>query len=261
VVTHHDSTTDRFPELFSNAAAIRRRLMKTYARADRVICISAASQADLLHYYDVAPERTEVIHHGFTPLPETPEAEASLLLPEQRYLLYVGARHSYKNFLAVLAALGQQKDKSLQLLVAGGGDFTAAEASAINRLGLGARVHLLARVTEHQMAAAYRGATLFVYPSLYEGFGFPPLEAMSVGCPALVSRIPALLEVCEDGAFYFDSANVEELADLIARLNFDESLRLTKKDAGFAQLRKYTWAKAGKQTLTAYRRAIDERHT
>jgi glycosyltransferase involved in cell wall biosynthesis len=210
----------------------------------------------LLHYYGVAPERTEVIHHGFTPLPETTDDALRGRIPEQPYLLYVGARHSYKNFPVVLEALARQRDGDLQLVVAGGGPFRAEETAMIERLRLTARVHLLPRVTDGQLALAYRGAVLFVYPSLYEGFGFPPLEAMDAGCPALVSRTSALPEICGDAAFYFDPTSVEELAELIARLRLDEGLRLSKRALGYAQVRKYTWAKAAASTLRAYRRAV-----
>jgi glycosyltransferase involved in cell wall biosynthesis len=260
VATHHDSTPQRFPHLFRNAEAIRQRLATVYQRADRIICISESSRADLLHYFAVAPEKTVVIHHGFTPFPKGQEDLLHRLLPKQPYLLFVGARHSYKNFPAVMEALALQKGSELHLLVAGGGAFIAEEVQAMERLRIADRVHLLPRVSDELLAAAYRHAHIFIYPSLYEGFGFPPLEAMHAGCPVVVSRSSAVPEICGDAAFYFDPTSVEELAALITSLSGDEQLRLSKREAGYAQVRKFAWEHTAAQTLEAYRKALDPRN-
>jgi glycosyltransferase involved in cell wall biosynthesis len=256
VVTHHDSTPQRFPELFRDASSIRERLEKVYTRADRIICISESCRADLLQYFAVEAERCSVIHHGFTPLIEDPDITPGTLFPDQPYLLFVGARHAYKNFPAVLKALALQKDTDLRLLVVGGGPFTATETDTLAQLRLTERVRLLPRASDTVLAAAYRHAHMFIYPSLYEGFGFPPLEAMHAGCPALVSRSSAMPEICGDAAFYFDPLKVEELAELIARLQASETLRLSKRELGMAQVRKYTWGRSAAQTLHVYRQAI-----
>lgn len=254
VATHHDSTPDHYPHLFPDAASIRNRLKKVYARADRIICISASCQADLLRFYDVAPERTQVIHHGFTPLQSNDEQPVDL--PIEPYLLYVGARHSYKNFPLLLEALALQKASDLHLVVAGGGSFTPLEVETIQCLRLASRLHLLPRLTDGQLAAAYRNAAMFVYPSLYEGFGFPPLEAMAAGCPALVSRTSALPEICGGAAFYFNPNKVEDLATLITALHNDSGLRLSKCEAGYAQVAQYTWDRTATGTLSAYQIAL-----
>jgi glycosyltransferase involved in cell wall biosynthesis len=257
VVTHHDSTPERYPQLFPDAAAIHARLSKLYAAADRIICISESSRRDLLQFHSIDPAKTEVIHHGFTPLPE-----AELLSTDfngKPFLLYVGARSAYKNFPVVLEALAQQRDPSLCLLVLGGGAFTDSENSQIKRLELGGRIQLIPRATDAQLSAAYKSATLFIYPSLYEGFGFPPLEAMQAGCPAIVSRTSALPEICGDAAFYFDTENSEGLASLIESVRGDEAFRLSKRDAGFAQVRRYSWEKAAAETLAVYRKTVADK--
>jgi glycosyltransferase involved in cell wall biosynthesis len=100
---------------------------------------------------------------------------------------------------------------------------------------------------------------MFVYPSLYEGFGFPPLEAMYAGCPAIVSRTSALPEICGDAAFYFDPNNDEELALLIDSMSSDAAFRTSKREAGFTQVRRYSWAKTAAATLAAYQTALDRR--
>jgi glycosyltransferase involved in cell wall biosynthesis len=254
VVTHHDSITERYPHLFPDAAAIHGRLKRLYARADRIVCISEASRQDLLHFHTVPLEKTEVIHHGFSPLPEPVETELTDF-DGRPFLLYVGARSAYKNFSLVVEALAGQRDKALCLLVMGGGAFSSEEAQHIEQCGVTSRVRLVPRASDGELAAAYRAACLFLYPSLYEGFGFPPLEAMHSGCPAIVSRIPALLEICGDAAFYFDPETAE-LVSLIESLRSDDTFRFSKKEAGFAQVARYTWEQAATLTLAAYRRAL-----
>jgi glycosyltransferase involved in cell wall biosynthesis len=257
VVTHHDSTPQRFPHLFRDAAAIHKRLRKVYERADRIICISESCRTDLLEYFAIEPERTEVIYHGFTPLPEDDGEWPDELSPERPYLLFVGARHSYKNLPTVLRALALQKDSELRLVVAGGGPFSSEETELIEQLHLNERVRLIPRVSDAVLSAAYRNALMFIYPSIYEGFGFPPLEAMHTGCPAVVSRSSALPEVCGDAAFYFDPSSVEELAALIAKLRDDDRLRLSKREAGRAQVMKYSWERSAAQTINVYHKAIE----
>ena len=256
VVTHHDSTPDRFPRLFPDASAIHTRLQKVYARADRIICISESCRQDLLHYFPIAQEKTVVIHHGFSPLPAVGADERREVPCEQPYLLYVGSRAAYKNFPFLLQALAQQSQKDVHLVAAGGGPLSAAEMLEISRLQLTDRLHLLPRVSDTQLAALYRNAAVFVYPSLYEGFGFPPLEAMSVGCPALVSRVAALPEICGDAAFYFDPECVDDLAAGITRLLGDDSVRLSKLAPGLERVQRYTWHRAAADTLGVYRAAL-----
>lgn len=256
VVTHHDSTPDHFPALFPNAAAIHARLEKVYERADRIICISESCRQDLLRFFRVAPEKTVRIYHGFSALPLECDDERSTLPCAQPFLLYVGSRAAYKNFFTLLRAMAQQPDKDLHLVVAGGGDFRADEMAEISRLRLSGRVHGIPRMSDEQLAALYRNATVFVYPSLYEGFGFPPLEAMSVGCPALVSQTSALLEICGDAAFYFDPASVEDLASSLAHLLSNSALRHSKRQVGLAQVKRYTWQQTATETLAAYHAAL-----
>ncbi len=256
IATHHDSTPDHFPGLFPDAAAIHGRLKKVYARADRIICISESCRQDLLGFFNVEPAKAVTIHHGFSALPPEREDERNHLPCRQPFLLYVGSRAAYKNFPMMLQALAAQAQKDLHLVAAGGGAFRADEMIEISRLKLSERVHGLPRVSDEQLASLYRNAEIFVYPSLYEGFGFPPLEAMSVGCPALVSRTSALPEICGEAAFYFDPASAEDLAASIAKLLGDEGLRHSRRQPGLAQVKLYTWQKTAAATLATYRAAL-----
>jgi glycosyltransferase involved in cell wall biosynthesis len=256
VATHHDATQERFPELFRNAAAIRARKGRLYQRADIVICVSESARQDLMEIYGVAEARTRLVHHGVTPIAETTRPfEDGDVRP---YMLYVGSRSSYKNFLALVQAFAKTEPaRSMRLVVAGGGVWSDAERAAMAEDGLADRVLLLPRVDEARLGALYRGAVLFVYPSLYEGFGLPPLEAMSAGCPVLVSRTSSLPEICGDAACYFDPAVEGALEQELARLLGDRALLGAKVDAGRARVGRYTWESAAAGTLAVYREVLD----
>ena len=129
------------------------------------------------------------------------------------YLLYVGSRAGYKNFGLLLEAFSRSGLAGhYRLLAVGGGAFTAAEQQRIASLRLAGSITVIPKADDAILARAYRDAALFIYPSLYEGFGFPPLEAMSMGCPVLVNRTSSLPEVCGDAAFYFDASDPDELS-------------------------------------------------
>jgi glycosyltransferase involved in cell wall biosynthesis len=259
VATHHDATQERFPGLFRNAAAIRARKGRLYRRADLVICVSESARQDLMEIYGVAESRTRLVHHGVTPVAES--AGAFRDGDPRPYVLYVGSRSAYKNFLALVEAFASiDSALSMRLVVAGGGAWSDTERAAIAEHGLVDRVVLLPRVDETQLDALYRGAALFVYPSLYEGFGLPPLEAMSAGCPVLASRTSSLPEICGDAAYYFDPATKGALEQELQRLLGDAALRVAKVAAGRARVGRYTWESAATGTLAVYREALDRAH-
>jgi glycosyltransferase involved in cell wall biosynthesis len=255
VATHHDATQERFPHLFRNAAAIRARKARLYARASIVICVSESAQRDLEELYGVSRERTRLVYHGVDPIPETTAFTDGDPRP---YLLYVGARSAYKNFSALLSAFAAAPAaEAVRLVVAGGGPWTSSERAEIARFGLDGRVTLLPRVSDAALAGLYRGAMLLAYPSLYEGFGLPPLEAMSAGCPVLVSRTSSLPEVCGEAAHYFDPALHGSLRAELDRLLADPALLRAKVNAGRAQAGRYTWEAAAAKTLVVYRDALE----
>ncbi len=256
VATHHDCIHERFPKLFSNAPSIVASKRKLYAQADAIICVSESSRRDLLHFYNVAETKTHVVYHGFSPLP-LPEGD-----PPDRaepYLLYVGSRASYKNFGLLLEAFfrsGLAGD--YRLLAVGGGSFTPAEQERIASLKLGGSVTVVPKADDGALARAYRDAALFIYPSLYEGFGFPPLEAMSLGCPVLVNQTSSLPEICGDAAFYFDAAaDPGELSRCLTSILADDPERARKRELGEQRVSLYDWNRSACRTLDVYRSVLN----
>jgi glycosyltransferase involved in cell wall biosynthesis len=254
VVTHHDCTHERFPQMFHNASFIIQRKRKLFSRADAIICVSESSRRDLLHFYDVDEKKTHVVYHGFSPLHVDRSVTDPVDWAGVPYLLYVGSRAEYKNFPLLLDAFSRSGlAANYRLLVVGGGDFSAAEQARITSLGLVGKITLIPRADETTLARVYRDAALFVYPSLYEGFGFPPLEAMSLGCPVLVHRTSSLPEICGDAAFYFDVSDPDELARaLVSTLQNAPGLAM-KRQLGEQQVKLFDWGQTAAKTLNIYR--------
>ncbi len=257
VVTHHDCTVEKFKDQFSRSELTIKVKDKIYRQADRIITISEHSKTDLLNYYDVPEHKIHVIHHGI----ESPLPRDSCLSPfpaePAPYLLYVGARTPYKNFDGLLKAFSLSKVKSDFILVAaGGGKFTDPELALMQALGIREKVLGLPSVSQAELGWLYYHAHGMVYPSTYEGFGFPPLEAMSMGCPTLASDASCLPEVLGDGCLFFVSTSDDDLAGQLEVLCYDQSMRETVIMRGAAVVPRYTWAETANKTRRVYELAL-----
>jgi glycosyltransferase involved in cell wall biosynthesis len=255
IATHHDCTHERFPELFPDVKKVLWARKWLFPRVDATICVSESCRQDLLTFYNVDPAKTFVIHHGLTALPRSSEAATALRQRMKRdFLLYVGMRAAFKNFRGLLHAMHETRlQDSFDLLVLGGGELNAEEKSLIQSLGLQDTVIAMPRVSDEMLAEAYAAARLFVYPSLNEGFGFPPLEAMSVGTPVLASRVSSIPEVCGEAPFYFDPTDQAAFGRELLRALNDEPARQRAMHAGRIVAAGYRWEKCGEQTLALYR--------
>lgn len=255
VVTHHDCVHERFPQLFSDGERVVRAKRKLFDCADAVICVSESSQRDLEEFYRMPRDRTRVIHHGISPLPRSPKAADELSRTLRReFLLFVGSRAAYKNFPLLLKAFrGSGLSQSHDLVAVGGGPFTETERNLIAELGIAPAVLGISRAADDLLAEAYARATLLVYPSLYEGFGFPPLEAMSLGCPVVVARSSSLPEVCLDAAFYFDPSSHESLSNVLLRAISDTAARDIAIKRGREVVARFSWESCSAATLDFYR--------
>ena len=255
VATHHDCTQERFPSEFRFAKKVIRARKSLYARADAIICVSESCRKDLLSFYDVSAAKTRVIHHGVTRAARCSRAAEKLRMRLRReYLLFVGSRAPYKNFNGLLKAFRETGlHDSLDLLVLGGGVLTPEEAALAAELELRENIISIPRVSDELLGEAYAAARLFVYPSLWEGFGFPPLEAMDAGCPVLASNTSSMPEVCRDAPFYFDPEDQASFASALLRAVNDEEARRQAVARGSKVAAQYTWKKCGEETLALYR--------
>ena len=255
VATHHDCTHERFPQYFPDVKKIYWARRRLFPSVDVIICVSEATRRDLIHFYNVDPAKTRVIHHGLTELPRS-EAAATWLKRNLRrdYILYVGMRPGFKNFDGLLRAFHDSKlHEELDLLVLGGQPFTDGERALMKRLGLDECVTHVGKVTDEVLAEAYAHARVFVYPSFNEGFGLPMLEAMSLNCPVLASRIASTEEICGDAPFYFDIDDQNSFSSgLVQAVNTTEA-RERAVERGRSVISRYSWERCGQETLVLYR--------
>lgn len=255
VITVHDLTYKRYPELLQKETLenLERQMAREVARADAIVCVSEATRRDLLTYYSVDPSRAHAIHSG---LAVAPAGEPMPSLPS-RYILFVSTVEPRKNLGVLLDAYEQLRrggEWDGSLVVAGRiGWKSDALASRLRRDGV---VHL-DYVPAAQLASVYAGAEVFVFPSLYEGFGFPLLEAMSHGVPTVAAHSSSLPEVGGDATLYFDPSRPEELTAQLRRLLSDESLRRDLSLRGRAQAAKFRWDEAAEKTLAVIRRVAE----
>lgn len=254
IATHHDCVQEMFPHLFPNSRRIIHWKREMFQKADLILCVSAASRTDLLRFYDIPTEKAIVVHNGVSAMVREPHGEAELRAAmSEEFLLYVGARHLYKNFdglLRAYAASGLQEDYSL--LALGGGPPSAGHSALVEELGLAGRVKFVAYASAALLAEAYAFAALLVYPSLYEGFGMPPLEAASLGCVSLVAASPATIEICKDAAFFFEPSIAEDFSGMLQVAITDTAGRAARVERARELLKIYTWEACGRKTLQAY---------
>lgn len=225
-----------------------------------VIAVSADTALDAADYYGLPPERIHVVHHGinprFRPVPDAVE-RVRATYGAVGYILYVGALQSRKNLVRLLQAYAQLQaagSHDVPLLLAGRDGWGAEDVYAeCRRLGLAEAVRFLGYVPDVDLPALYSAAAVVAYPSLHEGFGFPPLEAMACGAVVAASSAGALPEVVGDAALSFAPTSVPEMAMALHSALTEGALRERLRAAGLERARHFTWARAAEETLAVYR--------
>ena len=265
VVTIHDCIHLMFPQYLPN------RLAWAYARAsmwvathhsDRVLTVSEASKRDILRFYQVPPEKIEVIHNGIDERFWTAPSEEDVIRVRERYqltdpfLLYAGNIKPHKNLERVIDAFYRLRCSGfpdLRLLIIGHEiSRYATLRRAVHRYQLHKYVRFLGFVPDETLAVLYRLASVFVFPSLYEGFGLPPLEAMASGTPVVASNVSSLPEVAGDAALLVDPEDPEAIAGAVHMLLTDRTLREELRQRGLARARTFTWGESVARTRAIY---------
>jgi glycosyltransferase involved in cell wall biosynthesis len=259
LLTVHDLSFLHYPEAFvpSLRAYLARVVPRSVARADRVLADSASTRDDLITYFGTPPEKVHVLYSGvdarFHPEKESGEEERlrSKYGVESPYLLSVGTLQPRKNYVRLIKAFANLPLADLQFAIAGGRGWLYEDILAEAQRH-GDRVRVLGFVDDADLPALLRNAALFAFPSLYEGFGLPVLEAMACGVPAVCSSTSSLPEVGGDAALMVDPLDVDALAQAMARVLGDAGLRREMVDRGLAQAKRFTWEKAARQLLDSF---------
>jgi len=252
VITVWDMIHELFPAELDPSGRNAEQKRRAIMAAQAVICISENTKKDLLEMYPVDEKKVKV-----TPL--APGIDPGMIhgpepVPDRPYFLYVGLRYGYKNFeglLTAFASVHQKRPETLLCVV--GASFSKSETQKIAQLGLDKAVECFGHVSDPHLAKLYHCSVAFVYPSLYEGFGIPPLEAMACGTPVVVSNRSSLPEVVGDAGLLFDPDKMSDLADIMVTLANNPSQREQLIAKGIAQAKGFSWEKTVAQTMEVYR--------
>ena len=255
VVTVVDMIHERFADLFYEPVwdHFREQKRRCVQRSDATICISEATRQDLLHFYGVKSDSIYVIPLACSNVFRQLELcdDRLDIVTKRPFLLFIGGRYPYKNFDGLIQAYSVWAHREEVALVVVGSPWSV-EKKRLAELGSRDRVHLITDADDETLCHLYNQAAAFVYPSLYEGFGIPLLEAMACGCPVIASRIPSTIEVAGGCPIYFEPTELDSLVNA-----FDVALSEGRDServwAGIERVKRYSWDKVAAQTLEVYR--------
>ncbi len=251
VITIHDLTYKRFPELLQKETLqnLETQMAREIALADAIVCVSESTRRDLLEFYRVDPSRAVAIHSGLAPAPAAEPVDG---LPA-RYILFVSTIEPRKDLGTLIDAYERLRDSYDGSLVVVGKVGWKSESIAPRLRGRG--IMHLDYLPPGQLATVYERAEAFVFPSIYEGFGFPLLEAMRHGIPTIAAHSSSLPEIGGDAALYFVPGDVDALEANLRRVLSDATLRAELAARGRARAAEFLWDEAGRRTLEVLRRA------
>ena len=252
VATFHDMINEKLSGDFKELRADNNLMEQKRSlanKASHIIAVSENTKKDLVEIYGIKPEKIKVVYLGSSFASSAVSANTSA---ERPYLLYVGNRGLYKNFLPFLKAVAPMLIREqFSFVCAGGKAFTKEETDVICELKL-ERYVIQESVNDKKLAQLYANAVALVFPSLYEGFGIPVLEAFACNCPVILSNISSLPEVAKDAAIYMDPYDPDSMANAVATLLSSETLRSELVQKGKIRLADFSWDKHVTETFDLY---------
>lgn len=258
IVTIHDAAVFEMPKSYS--AAFRtwyKILLPCLAKVGRkIITVSEFSKKELVRYLNVDESKIEVIYLGKEHLLSIDSDEAILKrngIGDKPFVLAVSSMSYNKNFQSVVRAIELLGKVDFDIVIVGG---INPKVFGQSEIPLPASVKYLGYVTDAELKALYMKAGCFIYPSFYEGFGLPPLEAMSCGCPVIVSNTASLPEVCGDAALYCDPHSPEDIADKVRLVMNDEVLRETLRHKGLERTKRFSWERCALETFDVIEKVL-----
>ena len=264
LLTVHDLSFVRDPDSAAPVlrAYLNRVVPRSVARANHVLADSLATRADLSELYGTPPEKVSVLYSGVSEAFQPVRDPSALAAVRQRYglgdaafILAVGTLQPRKNYVRLIQAFARLGDSELRLVIAGGRGWLYDQIFAeVERQGLAGRVIFPGFAADADLPALYSAAAVLAYPSLYEGFGLPILEACACGTPVVTSTVSCLPEVAGDAALLVPPTDVEALASALRQTVGDSALRARLIQAGFERARQFSWDKSARELLEIYRR-------
>ncbi len=248
VETLHDMWDERAGENADRLTWLKSLLKRRALHAaDAIVCVSESSRCEMIAIWPELAARAVVIPHGVRRLSERP----TLAGHPRPFFLFVGRRNTYKNFTIALSALALAEMPDFDLICFGGGAFDAAENAAIQAAGLAERVIHTAG-NDDRLAGMYEAATALLYPSAYEGFGLPLLEAMIHDCPVIAAPLTSLPEAGGDAALYADPGDVSAWATQMARIARDDAFSASLRARGRSHCAAFSWSRTAQRHAALY---------
>ena len=256
VITVLDLIDEKYHLNDPQFSSLIRNREKTITAADYIIAISENTKMDIIDYFGIDAKKVKVIYLGNSLEQNEIDAFEKNITTHSPYLLYIGSRKGkHKNIENFIQAIGQvlKTEKELSVVFGGGGTFTNEEEKKFQRAGIEQRVFQVPIKYDSTLIGLFKNASLFVYPSLYEGFGLPILEAFSCGTPCVISKGSSIEEVGLDAAAYFDPTNPEEMAKVVLDVYRYQQLQSEMSSAGLLRAKDFSWQNTVAETLAIYK--------
>jgi len=252
VLTVYDMIHEIFPEYFSIGDSTSKFKRVLAGKATKIIAISESTKQDIINFYKIDEDRIEVIYLASS-LNLNINSSLNQLVRPEKYLLFIGNRTIYKNFYFFIRAISNLlfEDKHLYLICSGGGNFTPEEVAYFELLGVSDKI-IYIDATNENLVQLYGNALAFIFPSLYEGFGIPVLEAFQCGCPVIASNSSSLTEIGGEAALYFDPKDILSIQKKVTDVIYDNMLRTKLREKGLIRAKEFSWEKAAIKTKELY---------
>jgi glycosyltransferase involved in cell wall biosynthesis len=253
VLTVYDMIHERLASQYSDRDKTAEQKKYLLPQANRIIAISQNTKKDILQYFPQIQESRIVVTHLATSIVKEDARKPDTAVPS-RYILFIGGRGRYKNFQTLINAAKNilAKDKDLHVVCAGSEPFKPSESQMLMEGGIQKQVHYIP-AEDPSLIWLYCNALVFVFPSLYEGFGIPVLEAFACGCPVVCSNISSLPEVAENAAEYIDPQSETSIRQTLDNVIYNERLRRQMTTLGYERLKYFSWKNTALKTMDVYR--------
>lgn len=250
VVSVHDVAFERFPESFSVKFRFYYRFMipRVLKSSKAVVTVSEFSRNELVERYGLNHEKISVVYNAVNE-----QFRQKTTISDELYVLAVSSLNYQKNFHSLIKAFNLLEDKNVKLYLVGGFNKSFADVTLIDDIKKNKNIVFKGRVDDDELIMLYSNALCFVFPSFYEGFGIPPLEAQSCGCPVIVSNVASIPEICGESVVYCDPYNVDDIADKISGVLRDQKLRNDMVKMGYENVSRFSWKRSAEKIYSIIR--------
>lgn len=259
VLTVHDMIHELYPEFFKNADKIIKNKKLLAEKAAKIIAVSNKTKEDLVNFYGSPfADKTEVVYHGSSlKTPDSARDNVDFKTQFGRYFLYTGTRNIYKNFLFMIESCAEFLIEKDLKIVCSGSPFSDSEKVFFESLNISDRIiHYFA--SDNELFWLYKNAIAFIFPSYYEGFGIPILEAFEAETPCLLAKSSCFPEIAGDAALYFNPKHKNEIVSAMSRI-LDKNLAIELVIKGKQRLADFSWEKTAEQALNIYKSLLDRK--